>query len=130
MPFVSKRSGFLFSITAAMSTLGDSEKLTSCAHPPLDPEKIDGMQWLTPGSASHQALQSIVLNKTLIKALAQMTLASHTGTLEVYHSLLLKYCEKRNHFFQGGNDRQNDNNHNVGRQQATTQAGDLRYKVV
>ena len=63
-----------------------------------DPEKIDGTRWLTPGSTSHQALQSIVLNKTLIKALAQMTLASHTGTLEVYHSLLLKYCEKRNHF--------------------------------
>ena len=116
-------------------TWGDSEKFTSCAHPPLDPEKIDGTRWLLPGSTSHQALQSIVLNKTLIKALDQMTEANHTGALEVYHSLLLKYCEKRNHFSREGMIARTalaalDNNHNVGRQQATTQAGDLRYKVV
>ena len=82
--------------------MGDSEKFTSCAHPPLDAEKIDGTRWLLLGSTSHQALQSIVLNKTLIKALDQMTKANHTGALEVYHSLLLKYCEKRNHISREG----------------------------
>ena len=97
--FVSRRSRFSFSIIAATSTLGNSEKFTSCGHPPLDPEKIDRTQWLTPGSTSHQALQSIVLKKTLIKTLDQMTEATHTGALDVYHSLIFKYCEKQNHFF-------------------------------
>ena len=73
MHFVSRRSRFPFSIIAATSTLGNSEKFTSCAHPPLDLEKIDGTQWLTPGSTIHQALQPIVLKKTLIKTLDQVT---------------------------------------------------------
>ena len=116
-------------------TWGDSEKFTSCAHPPLDPEKIDGTQWLSLRSTSHQALQSIILNKTLIKALDQMTEANHTGALEVYHYLLLKYCEKRNHFSREGMVARTalatlDNNYDVRRQQATPQAGDLSYKVV
>ena len=64
-----------------------------------------------------------------------MTKANHTGALEVYHSLLLKYCEKQNHFSTEEMIAKTalaalDNNHNVGGQQATTQAGDLRYKVV
>ena len=64
-----------------------------------------------------------------------MTEAKHTGALEVYHSLLLKYCEKRNHFSKEGMFVRTalaalDNNHNVGRSQAMTQSGDLRYKVV
>ena len=99
-------------------TWGDSEKFTSCAHPPLVPEKIDGKRWLLLGSTSHQALQSIVLNKTLIKALDQMTEANHTGALEVYHSLLFKHCEKQNHFSREEMIARTalaalDNNHNV-----------------
>ena len=61
--------------------------------------------------------------------------AKHTGALEVYHSLLLKYCEKRNHFSKEGMFVRTalaalDNNYNVGRFQARTNSGDPRYKVV
>ena len=115
-------------------TWGDSEIFTACAHPPLEPEKNDGIKWLSPESASHKALQSIVLDKHLIKALSQMTEANHTGDLEVYHSVLLKYCEKRSHFSHDGMVARTalaalDNNHNIGRQHARTQTGELRYKV-
>ena len=76
-----------------------------------------------------------MLDKGLIKAFDQMTEAKHTGALEVYHSLLLKYCEKRNHFSKEGMFIRTalaalDNNNNIGRFQARTNSGDLRYKVV
>ena len=63
-----------------------------------------------------------------------MTGFYHTGNLEVYHSVLLKYCEKRNHFsYEGMIARTElaalDNNHNLGRQQATTSIGMPRYRV-
>ena len=52
-------------------TWGDSETFTSCAHPPLEPDKNDGIKWLSPESASHKALQSIVLDPHLIKIRSQ-----------------------------------------------------------
>jgi ribonucleotide reductase alpha subunit len=72
-----------------------------------------------------------VLDKSLIKALDQMTKAKHTGALEVYHSLLLKYNEKRNHFskeetFVRTAMAAMDNNYNVSRSQAMIQSGNLR----
>ena len=33
-----------------------------------------------------------------MKDIRQLTEACHTGSLEVYHNLYLKYCAKRNHF--------------------------------
>ena len=107
----------------------------SCAHPPLNPDKTDATRWLKTDSGSHQALRTVVLDKSLIKALDQMTEAKHTGALEFYHSLLLKYCEKRNHFSKEGMFVRTalaalDNNYNVGRFQARTNSGDPRYKVV
>jgi hypothetical protein len=45
-----------------------------------------------------QALQKIVTDGNLLKALPHMTLYCHTGNLEIFHSMLLKYCPKRLHF--------------------------------
>ena len=58
----------------------------------------------------------------------------YTGDLEVYHSVLLKYCEKQSHFFHNRMVARTalaalDKNHNIGRQHARTQTGEIRYKV-
>ena len=100
----------------------------------MEPDRNDDTEWLSPESTSHKALQSIVLDKHLIKALNQMIEANNNGDLEVYHSVLLKYCEKRNHFAHEGMVARTalaalDNNYNTGRQHARTLTGELRYKV-
>ena len=52
----------------------------------------------------------------------------HTGSLEVFHSLLLKYCPKRQHFSYVGMQARIelailDHNYNTQRKQATTKDG-------
>ena len=58
---------------------------------------------------------------------------SHTGNLEVYHSLYNKYCPKRLHFCYNGMIARSqlavlDYNSGVGIGQAKTKDGELRYK--
>ena len=58
-----------------------------------------------------------------------MTVPLHTGTLESYHSLLLKYCPKRLHFsYEGMYARTElailDNNNNTNREQKLTVEGE------
>ena len=113
---------------------GGSDFFSECAHPPLPQDRSDRTCWLQPDTPSHNALKRIVLDGHLIKVLDQMTGFNHTGNLEVYHSVLLKYCEKRNHFLYEGMIARTelaalDNNHNLGRQQATTSMGMPRYRV-
>ena len=44
----------------------------------------------------------MVLNKKLLKDLATVTDFCHTGKIEVYHSMMLKYASKREHYsYQG-----------------------------
>lgn len=91
--------------------------------------------WLHPSSSAHDALQKVVQNKNLMKDLDHVTMFRHTGQLEVYHSLLLKYAPKRQHFSYGGMVCRTqlaaiDHNYHVGRQQATTRSGDHRYNIV
>ena len=54
----------------------------------------------------------------------------HTGSLEVFHSLLLKYCPKWQHFLYSGMQANIelailDHNYNTQREQATTKSGKL-----
>lgn len=49
-----------------------AEIYTACDHAPLTREERRLKMWLKPGSASHKALQKIVLDKTLTKDLAQV----------------------------------------------------------
>ena len=55
-------------------------------------------EWLDPNSDSFKALQTVVLDKTLINDLKHLTRFSHTGSLKVYHSLLNKWVPKSTHF--------------------------------
>jgi len=53
---------------------------------------------LKPGTPSHLALEEVVLNTKLLKDLAKLTDFCYTGKIEVYHSMMLKYCSKQEHF--------------------------------
>jgi len=54
--------------------------------------------WLKPNTPAYKALQNVVLDKRLLAALPNLRYFCHTGELEVFHSMLLKYCSKRQHF--------------------------------
>lgn len=92
------------------------ECMTQCEHGETD----DDIDWMTPDSSAHKALKSVVLDRRLLTDIEKLTGFCHTGQLEVYHSMLLKYAPKREHFHYGGmNARLQlaalDHNHNVDR---------------
>ena len=79
-----------------------------------------------------------MLNTKLLKDVAKLTDFCHTGRLEVYHSMMLKYCSKREHFSHPGMVARTqlaalDNNANTGRSQAQIQSGqqvgEARFKL-
>ena len=81
----------------------------------------------------------MVLNKRFLKDIEKLTEFHHTGELEVYHSLLLKYVPKRLHYSYKGMVARTqlaviDHNSNTGRKQATVtrgkNKGNMKYKLV
>ena len=95
--------------------------------------------WLKPGTHANVALDEIVFNSKLLKDMKQVMEFHHTGALEVYHSMMLKYCPKRQHFSHAGMVARTqlaalDNNHNSTREQSVIQHGEnkgtLRYNLV
>jgi len=115
----------------------DAEIFLQCAHPRLNRREVRRKCWLEPGSAAYVALEEVVLKPKLLKDLAKLTNFCHTGGLEVYHSMMLKYCPKRQHFSYKGMVARTqlaaiDNNHNTGRNQAVIQkgerSGEARYR--
>ena len=110
-----------------------------CSHPPLTAGQSRQTRWLKPGSAAYVALEEIVLHPKVLKDIAKHFEFCHTGggRVEVYYSMLLKYCSKREHFsYEGMKARSQlaaiDNNENVGRMQAVVErganAGEARYR--
>ena len=51
--------------------------------------------WITPGTPAHNALKAIIMDKRLLNDLKYFIKFKHTGNLEVFHSVLLKYCPKK-----------------------------------
>ncbi|XP_063076993.1 uncharacterized protein LOC134466993 [Engraulis encrasicolus] len=105
-----------------------------CYHPPPTEEEQRRKMWLETDSPAFQALTGLVMDKNLLRDLRQMTLFKHTGSLEVYHSVILKYAEKRLHFSYDSMRARSqlailDHNNNLERPQATTQDGQARYKA-
>ena len=43
-------------------------------------------------------MHAIVTSTTVMKDLPQLAQFCHTGEIEVFHNMLLKYCSKRQHF--------------------------------
>ena len=112
---------------------GHSEIFTHCEHEPPTAEEIKSTPWLKLDSPAHNALKEVVTEKKLLGDLQKMTKFAHTGSLEVYHSMLTKYCPKRQHFSYEGMQARTmlaalDHNNNTGRGQATTKGGGERFK--
>ena len=89
---------------------------------------------VSPRLPPHIALEEVVTNTKLLKDMSKLTEFCHTGELEVYHSLLLKYCPKRELFSLRGMLARNqltalDQNAHAGRQQAVASSGEHRYKI-
>lgn len=105
-----------------------------CAHKKLSQTERSCKPFLKLNSPSFLSLEKVVTDKSLVADLAYLTNFSHTGTLEVYHSLYNKYCPKRLHFsYQGMIARSQlavlDFNSGVGLAQAQTRQGDKKYKL-
>lgn len=105
-----------------------------CSHARLPRDRQRKTKWLKAGSAGHVALEDIVYNPKFLKDLSKLTQFCHTGELESYHSMLLKYCPKREHFpYNGMLARFQlaaiDHNAHSERPQAKTNTGEPRYKV-
>ena len=79
----------------------DGDHFSHSDHEPID--DIHGRKkWLTLNGPAHQALKGIVTKPNLVRDIAKLNAFCHTGQLEVFHSLLNKYCPKRQHFFYVG----------------------------
>lgn len=116
-----------------------SDVYHKCSHPPIPREEARKKQWLKRGTTAHDALKAVVLDKNILKAIQQLNLCCHTGSLEVYHSVLTSYVPKRQHFsFKGMVARSQlaalHHNANTEREQAIASKGEnegeLRYKIV
>lgn len=74
------------------------KKFKKCAHHPVSRKEKKSVQWLKPGSPVHVALEEVVTNSKILKDLEKLTEFHHMGELEEYHSVKLKYAQKREHF--------------------------------
>ena len=123
----------LYHVSNRHTFKGDHFK--KCEHKKMTRKEKKAVKWLKCDSPAYQSLDAVINDRYLLKDLQGLSQFCHTGDLEVFHSMLLKYCPKRQHFkFDGMVARHTlavlDHNHNVGRQQAITQEGDKRFNVV
>lgn len=114
-----------------------------CSHAPLDAEISRLKKWIVKGSPVYMALEKELMNKRLLKDLEHIADFMHTGALEVFHNVVLKYAPKRLHFdYPQMIARLRlaalDHNYNTGRGFATVKEpragssakGDVQYKKV
>lgn len=110
---------------------GDS--VNKCDHAPYSEEERRKRPWLSSESNAFEVLKKVVLDKRLLKDLEKVTACIHTGELESVHSLYTKYVPKRKKFSRSGMQARLrlaalDHNLAVGRVQAKTVRGILRFK--
>ncbi|CAG2243545.1 unnamed protein product [Mytilus edulis] len=100
--------------------------------PPLSPDDIRKKKWLKQDSQAYAALEKVVTDKLILRDIRQLDLFCHTGALETYHSMMLKYCPKRLEFEYASMVARTqlavvDNNVNIGRNQKTDANGKLSF---
>ena len=113
----------------------EGEKFKRCAHQPLAAEEVRKKKWLKKGSKALKALQNIVCDKRLLKDIRQLNLFCHTGDLESYHSMMLKYVPKRQAFGYSQMVARTqlavlDHNFNLKREVALDSQGQQRFSVM
>ena len=106
-----------------------------CSPGPLDHEVARKKKWLQKGSKAHNALKEVVLDKRLIKDICQLSVFCHTGSLEVYRSLMTKYVPKLHEFdFDQMLERTAsaviDHNMSRSRAQPTNKKGEKQFRLV
>ncbi|CAI6365786.1 unnamed protein product [Macrosiphum euphorbiae] len=68
-----------------------------CEHEKLTDERVKNKLWIHMKTSSYDALKKILTAKDFIKDLRQAKHFVHTGKLESYHNVRLKYMPKRIH---------------------------------
>jgi hypothetical protein len=78
------------------------EEFAQCHHDELSPRERRKKKWLKKDSEDFQALTKIVTDATFLSDLAHTKHYVHTGAIESYHNIRLKYTPKRVHFSNKG----------------------------
>ena len=102
-----------------------------CEHGQLDKER----KWLKTDSPSFLALKNVIENKKILADIKYLSKICHTENLEVFHSVLNKYCPRTLHFKLEGMIARTqlavlDYNCGSNNTQATTKDGKRRYKQI
>ncbi|XP_019642687.1 PREDICTED: uncharacterized protein LOC109483971 [Branchiostoma belcheri] len=69
--------------------------LGQCLHPPLDYTEVRTTTWLVPGSAPHNRLREILLDKKWLKTAHKFLRFRVTSELESFQNHILMYASKR-----------------------------------
>ena len=98
-------------------------KYPNCSHDPYSKSKARRTKWLEKDSPAYLALEKVVNDTRNLKDMEHLTKPYHTGSLEVFHSLINSYASKRQEFELNVMDARVklavlDHNNNVGRKQA------------
>jgi THAP domain len=99
---------------------GEGNLFNKCEHTQLDEEERATKMWITPNSHDYQLLRKHITDKAFIKDLRHTNHFCHTGGIESYHNVRLKYMPKRVHFTYDGMTLRSmlailDHNANIGR---------------
>ena len=73
------------------------EHFHRCVHPKLKAKR--SKKWIKEGTKAYCEVERIVKKKKTLKDLRHCTEFRHSGNLEVYHYVFLKYCPKRIRIF-------------------------------
>ena len=73
-------------------------KYPRCAHKPLKKEKARRKKWLKKNSPAYNSLEKVIFDKKNLSDMTHLTKSYHTGSLEVFHSLINCYAPKRQEF--------------------------------
>lgn len=74
------------------------KKYQQCPHKPYTAAESRRKKWLKKGSPAFEQLAKVVNDEKRLKDMPQLVDADHTGSVEVFHSILLSYASKRNAF--------------------------------
>ncbi|XP_073451452.1 uncharacterized protein [Aquarana catesbeiana] len=101
----------------------DGQLYKQCSHEEMLHNEEEEHVWLLEGSAALQRMKDIVHDPRILKDLEHLSTFCHTGNLEVFHSMTLKYRTKHHRFGIDGMVARTqlaalDYNRNVGREQA------------
>ena len=73
-------------------------KYPKCSHPPYSREKSRKKKWIKKNSPAYTAIEKVVMDKKNLKDMGQIIRPLHTGSLEVFHSVINSYASKRQEF--------------------------------